>query len=398
MRWRRARLVGPASGRIAIVLALLAVLPLTACSPPRGIEAARVLADLSDTEAGHGTEEFVVPIEVAFAPGSGVTAGDLYWPDRADAALVLVPGVVPEGKDDPRLIALAQTLVRAGFAVLVPDIGNLRAQRVSPDDARGIASAIAYLDSCGIPRGLPSVGVMAISYAAGPAILAALRPETASQLRFLVAIGGYHDLEAVVTFFTTGFFRTEPDQPWQHRTPNAYGKWVFVAANAERLAEPGDRAALTEMAARKLRDLDAGVADLRQGLGPQGRAVVALLDNRDPDRAAVLIAGLPQEVRSDLTALDLARQDLSQLRVRVLLVHGRDDPIIPSTESQALAEAAPAGTATLYLVDSLTHVELSPAGLVDGFKLWRAIMWLLAERDVAPTPNQAACLHAGTAR
>jgi pimeloyl-ACP methyl ester carboxylesterase len=397
MRWRRARIVGSAAGRIAIVLALLAVLPLTACSPLRGIEAARVLADLSDAEAGRGTEESVVPTEVAFAPDSGVTAGDLYWPDRADATLALVPGVVPEGKDDPRLVALAQTLTHAGFAVLVPDIVNLRAQRVSPDDARAIASAIAYLANCG-PRGLPSVGVMAISYAAGPAFLAALRPETASQLRFLVAIGGYHDLEAVVTFFTTGFFRTAPDQPWQHRAPNAYGKWVFVAANAERLAEPDDRAALAEMAARKLRDLDAGIADLRSGLGPQGRAVLALLDNGDPDRAAALIAGLPPAVRGDLAALDLARRDLSQLQVQTLLVHGRDDPIIPSTESQALARAAPAGTATLYLVDSLAHVELSPAGLVDGLKLWRAITWLLAQRDAAPAPNLAACRGTGAAR
>ena len=82
---------------------------------------------------------------------------------------------------------------------------------------------------------------MAISYAAGPAILAALRPDTAPQVRFLVAIGGYYDTEAVVTFFTTGYYRSGPDQPWQQGEPNAYGKWVFVAANAERLDDPGDR-------------------------------------------------------------------------------------------------------------------------------------------------------------
>jgi pimeloyl-ACP methyl ester carboxylesterase len=362
---------------------------LVGCSPPRAIEAARVLADLSQPPAEGAQEPGVAPTVVAFSPGSGVAVGDLYWPDGAETALVLVPGVVPEGKDDPRLVALAQTLVRARFAVLVPEIVSLRAQKVSPDDARAIAAAIAWLADCSEPADEPSVGVMAISYAAGPAILAALRPDAAPRVRFLVAIGGYYDVEAVATFFTTGYFRTGPDQPWQHGEPNAYGKWVFIAANAERLEDAGDRAALAAMAERKLQDLDADVADLEAGLGPEGRAVTALLDNRDPDRVPALIENLPVTVRADLADLDLSRADLSQLDVRLLLVHGRDDPIIPSTESEALAAAAP--DATLYLVDSLAHVELDPAGLVDGFRLWRAIYRLLALRDAAPRPDREAC-------
>jgi fermentation-respiration switch protein FrsA (DUF1100 family) len=384
-----ARLARPVSAR-RILIALLAVLPLSACSPPRAIEAARVLSDLSRTDAESSQEAGIAPTSVAFPPGSGVAGGDLYWPADALAALVLVPGVVPEGKDDPRLVDLAQTLVRARFAVLVPDIVSLRAQKVSPEDARAIAAAITWLAGCSEHADARSVGVMAISYAAGPAILATLRPDAGPRVRFLVAIGGYYDLEAVVTFFTTGYFRTGPEEPWQQGEPNAYGKWVFIAANAERLDDPGDRAALAAMAERKLKDLDANVADLEAGLGPQGRAVTALLDNRDPDRVPALIQDLPEAVRADLAALDLSHRDLAQLAARLLLVHGRDDPIIPSTESEALAAAAAEGT-TLYLVDSLAHVELSPAGLIDGWKLWRAVYWLLAERDTAPRPDRELC-------
>ncbi len=149
------------------------------------------------------------------------------------------------------------------------------------------------------------------------------------------------------------------------------------------------------MAARKLRDLNADVTDLQAGLGPQGLAVTALLDNQDPDRVPVLIQNLPEAVRSDLAALDLAQQDLTRLHARLLLVHGRDDPIIPSTESESLAAAAP--DTTLYLVDSLAHVELDPTGLVDGIRLWRAISWLLAERDAAPEPRRADCQRSGSA-
>jgi pimeloyl-ACP methyl ester carboxylesterase len=390
MQWDRAWLMWRIVRRY-----LLIGLPvwLAACSPPRAIEAARALADLSspDDPDAASRSDAIEPVEIAYEGPSGPAVADLYWPDHAAAAVVLVPGVVPEGKDDPRLIDLAQTLARARFAVLVPDIANLRAQKVSPEDARAIAAAIAELGRCTVPAGGPSVGVVAISYAAGPAILAALRPDTAEKVRFVAAIGGYYDLQAVVTFFTTGYFRPAPDQPWQQGEPNAYGKWVFIAANAERLDDPADRAALAAMAERKLRDLDADVADLQAGLGPEGRSVMALLDNRDPDRVPALIAGLPEAVRHDLEALDLARQDLSPLQARLLLVHGRDDPIIPSTESRKLAAAAPDALPRLYLVDSLAHVELSPAGLIDGWKLWRAIYWLLAERDAAPAPQREAC-------
>ena len=43
------------------------------------------------------------------------------------------------------------------------------------------------------------------------------------------------------------------------------------------------------------------------------------------------------------------------------------------------------------MVDSLAHVELDPAGLVDGWKLWRAVYALLALRDAAPRPDREAC-------
>jgi hypothetical protein len=373
---------------------LLAALMLGACSPPRALEAARVLADVA---AGSGPSRLKAttpqPQRSTLAGGEpGALLGDLYWPgEPAAAALVLVPGAVEAGKDDPRLVAFANTFARARFAVLVPEIPNLRTQQLSAEDAEPIAAAIHHFASCLRAAQQPAVGLLAISYAAGPALLAALAPSTGDLVGFAVAIGGYYDVEAVVTFFTTGYFREGADGRWRHREPNAYGKWVFVRANAARLAEPTDRAVLAEIAARKLNDLDAEIADLRARLGPEGRAVMALLANRDPERVPALIAALPAPIRADLRALDLERHDFSRLPFDLILVHGRDDPIIPASESQALAAAAPADRTSLYVVDSLTHVELDPAGLLDGVELWRAIYRLLSERDALPAPDWDRC-------
>ena len=118
---------------------------------------------------------------------------------------------------------------------------------------------------------------------------------------------------------------------------------------------------------------------------------MALLDNRDPDRVPALIDGLPAPIRADLDALDLKRRDLSQLPFDLILLHGRDDPIIPATESQALAAAAPDDKVSLYVIDRLTHVEMGPGALLDSVGLWRAIYRLLSRRDAAPAPDAARC-------
>ena len=383
-----ARLTGAA-------LALWCVLALVGCSPPRALEAAKVLGDIA---AGSGPSALKrttpAPERMAIAgPENDQPLGDLYWPgEDAVAVLVMVPGAVEQGKDDPRLVAFANTFARARFAVLVPEIPNLRTQNLSPEDAAPIGAAIRYLGGCVAPTERPgAVGVVAISYAAGPALLAALDPSNRDLIGFFSAIGGYYDVEAVITFFTTGYSRGGPETSWRHREPNAYGKWVFVRANAARLADSADQAVLAEIAARKLDDLNADIADLRPRLGPEGRALMALLDNRDPERVPALIDGLPAPIRADLDALDLKRRDLSQLPFDLILLHGRDDPIIPATESQALAAAAPDDKASLYVIDRLTHVEMGPGALLDSVGLWRAIYRLLSRRDAAPAPDAARC-------
>jgi pimeloyl-ACP methyl ester carboxylesterase len=296
--------------------------------------------------------------------------------------MVLVPGVTPQGLDDPRLVAFAGSLARAGFLVLVPDIANLRALKVRASDAVPIADAVRHLaHATGSAASAPRVALAAISYAAGPALLAALEPDVTPDIAFLLLIGGYYDMTAVVTFFTTGAYREAPGKPWLYGKPNAYGKWAFVRSNAEVLSTPADRRLLAEIARRKLADLAAEVSDLTAGLGPEGRSVLALLDNRDPERVPGLMASLPAAVADNMRGLDLAGRDLAALDLPVFLLHGRDDPVIPFSESRALAAALPEGAARLYLADNLSHVELSPGGVGDALTLWEAAYRLLEARD-----------------
>ncbi|MCW5699603.1 MAG: hypothetical protein KIT00_07165 [Rhodospirillales bacterium] len=366
--------------RSFLILALVVV--VSGCSPSRVLEAVDVLDDI---DAGSGPSDLKQATseptrkEVRFVTEDTRFAADLYLPaEDPRAGMVLIPGAAPTGKDDPRLVDFAKTMARARFEVLVPDLPNMRALRVTSGDARLVAESVTYMARRGQDRPL---GLTTISFAVGPAVLALFEPGVGRDVDFVVSVGGYYDMEAAITFFTSGAFRETPDMAWKNRTPNAFGKWLFVLSNADRLPDPRDRDALRAMARAKLQDSDADVSAVAANLGPDGRAVTALLNNRDPDRVPDLVAALPSAIVEEIRALDLKTRGLDTLDAQFVLVHGRDDPIIPETESMKFAKAAGPARARLYLVDSLRHVDPQPPGVTDTLILLRAIYRVLSLRD-----------------
>lgn len=383
-------------GRVGWFLLIAALtLPLLAgCAPKRHYEALLVLADIA---AGNGPSRLkeTTPSprrqSIAFDMDGRVHSGDLYLPADAEptAGIVLVPGMVPEGKDEPRLVAFATTLARARFAVMVPDLSGYRQLRIHPSDARIVADAFAYLAGRAefAPEG--RVGLAAFSYGVGPALLAALEEDLRERVRFVVGVGGYHDLTRAARYLTTGYFLAE--ERWQYLAPDDYGKLVLVST-AGAYVEAGDARIFERIIERRLKDRTADLSDLAERLGPQGRAVYAFAVNADPESFASLYAALPQTMRTDMAALSLHNKDLTPVRARLILVHGRSDNLIPWPESAALAAAVHPSQSHLYLLHSiLGHVDLRLShvlswrfltrDLPDIFSIWCAVDALLSERQ-----------------
>jgi hypothetical protein len=378
--------------RLIVILVVTAGLAAALSMGParRAIESALLLRELGANAASAEVAPRDVSAlrrTIAFRVAGRNYAADFYrTAAEPRAALLLVPGLAPDGKDDRRLVDLAVILARARFAVLVPDIASLRAQRVSAENVRQIADALGYLatadglidETIRAPRPL---GIAAISYSVGPALLATLESGLAGRVDFMVAIGGYYDVESVVTYFTTGYYRDTANVPWTKGAPNDYGKWLFVGANSDAIMDMRDRITLRAIAARRMTDGGAEIGDLSATLGPEGRSVEALLANRDPDAVGRLIAALPTKLRDNLGALNLRGHDLAGAPRDVILIHGRDDRIIPVSESIGLAAALPAARGHLYVVEHLAHADLEPGDWSDILTLWQATYRLLRLRD-----------------
>lgn len=373
--------LGSFAVRLAAALAL--ALAAAACGPsPR--EAALLLGDIaSGPGASTFKDETPAPTRREIRWGEGGVA-DLYMPGDGDALarVVFIPGLSELGKDDWRLVPMAESLARARFAVLVPDIANIRALRVSPADADEIGAAARWLSQQTISgRGPQRVGIVGASYAAGPGLLAATDPRFADSVAFLFTIGAYYDVHAAIVYAVTGKYRESEDGPWLSGDPTAFARWSFVKANAPRVPDPRDQVTLAAIGGRKLADPSADVSDLVPLLGPDGRTVYALFTESDPERAQALLLQLPPAVRADIDGLNLRGRDLSAFRGEAILIHGADDPAVPAVQSRLLAEAL-GDRAALHTAGALNHAEFKGAPSIgDQITLWRAAYRLLSIRD-----------------
>lgn len=390
--------------RRALLFFLLVPFLLTACVSPESWEAVRVLKDIDAGDAPSALKQTTTTPrrrEIGYRvvqPGTGQPGppqrADLYHPNRADpddldGALVLVPGFTSSGKNDRRLVALAKSFARSGFLVLVPDLRGSRETRVRLGDARRIADAVVHLSArpeLGRLAGAgttPEVGLVAISYAVGLAVLATTESDAKERTGFLVGLGGYYDTTEVVRFTTTGAYRLPGERRWRNLKPLRAAKWYFLSGNIDALEDPQDRAVLTAIAEIRQRSGREALVDgqgrgLVAQLGPEGRSLYALMTNEAPAQVESLLDALPESLRAQLDALSLRERDLSHLAGRLILIHGREDPLVPFSESLALSRAVP-GT-ELFLIDGFSHINPRSVGVIGKLQLADAIQAILARR------------------
>lgn len=277
-----------------------------------------------------------LPRGIGFAPG-----------------IMVVPGMHELGINEPRLVAFARSLAASGYFVMTPLVPGLADYRVRGESADLIGTAAqSFAQQLNAPR----VGILAISFSGGLALLAASDPQYAPSIAWVASIGGYYDLAHVLRFFATDE-AVRPDGSVEHLTPHEYGPLIVIYDEPQDFFAPQD--APTAHKALKLLLSGNGKASeaLTKTLTPAGQQIMQ--DIYHKQRASLAPAVLSEiDKRSDQLAAASPAGHLRFLQVPVLLLHGADDPIIPPTEMLWLERDIP----KQYLVAAL----ISPAiGHVD---------------------------------
>ena len=272
--------------------------------------------------------------EVAYPTGSGLGSADLYVPagDGVHSAVLLVLGVNPAGRDDPRVVGLAEGLARSGAVVMIPWSEDLAANRVRTEEIEALVRAFEFMT--GHERVDPDrAGVGGFCVGASLVTVAATDPRIRDDVLFVNFFGGYYsarDLMAAV--LTQRRFYNEISEPW---TPKQLSRDVVTAHLIEGMSDPQEVSALRRVFIQQDAVLDPVSLS---SLSEEAQAVHRLLSGTDLSETRRLLAQLPGPTISTLLSIS-PELSIHNLKARLLIMHDREDQLVPAYESRRLAEA-----------------------------------------------------------
>jgi pimeloyl-ACP methyl ester carboxylesterase len=324
--------------------------------------------------------------EITYARGAESLPATVYRPSGSGAlpGWVVLHGLTYTGRQHPSLVRFAAAVAAAGNVVLVPDIPEWRALRVAPavtvDTIRAAVQALQSRADVAHEH----AGLFGFSFGATQALMASCEPDVRSLLSGVAAWGGYCDLRRLFDFAMTG--EHELDGVEYRVAGDPYGIWImtgnYLTAMEGFEHAAGAAAALHELALEAGRSglyawdpaFDATKATLRARLAVPDREVFDMIappttaPPADPARTRTLARRLAEAVLRVDPLMDPTPY-LPRVTVPTLLAHGRDDRLIPFTETLRLRRALPPEVVRGCTITSLfahsggTRSGLGPLGL-----------------------------------
>jgi len=314
-----------------IVIVVLAMIFLA--KPVKvGLRAAAAMLDLGASYKRNvkAIPKNILTSEVAYSCGDRDIVANLYRPNdqRRHSGLILAHGAIKGGKDDRALWFAGQSLARAGYVVLVPQLDYLSKFRLHQDDIEVLVAGFQYLARQEFSNG--KIGMFGVCLSAPLALLAATEPSISRDVAVVSSWGGFYNiddwLQAVIS---ERYIDGGRAKPWRPRTVlmEETPKWLI-----ELLPDPSDRVCIEKMLRGNSTD------SAKSNLTPSGQAMYELLTNRDPERVKDLWARLDPKIRQTLDSLS-PHTKMAQLKTKIAIIHTFTDDVIPWVESCKLAGA-----------------------------------------------------------
>ncbi len=302
-------------------------------------------------------EQRTITIDPA-APGDRPLTALTFAPRgrEPDGALLLIPGLHPDGPTDARMMRFASVLAHGGVYVLSPTLPDLAALKLAPTlmpDARRAFVALEERAPAGIKP-----GVMSISFGSLPALQFAGHPDFRERIGGVMTFGGYARWQAALRFALAGGQGVpfDPlnrpagymqlldglplvDRPPPVDRPRLEAAWLgFVGETWGRpeMKRDGAWQPVAERWARAAHPDDQPLARLGLGLDPRCVAV-----------AEEIVARYLADGTVDF--LD-PRPAIPHIAAPLYIVHGVDDDVIPVGQADELAAATGPEQAVKVLV------------------------------------------------
>ena len=315
---------------------------------------------------------------------------------------VVAPGLHYAAADDPRFDRFCRALATAGLVVVTPFLRPYLALVISSAAADDLEVAWQYAASLCAARSLPRPALFTISFGSCPALELAQREPYRHQIGGLVLFGAFFDFHALARFaISRRAYDGEREIHLSHDPLNAPAVFINLLPFIE-APEPREslQEAWLEMARRTWGRLEMRPRRRRE---PIAEMLAAQLPVEQRELFAIgcgLAPGGPALVESGLAnagshfSFANAGPRVRGLAAPVLIAHGRDDDVIPFSESKKLQAALPPGHPhRLALTGMYGHTSSSLPSASELVSELRSLRELLFAMVDAPHEELFSGLH-----
>jgi pimeloyl-ACP methyl ester carboxylesterase len=324
------------------------------------LRAVSLLQRIADPHAPGWIASYDVhPVDVrdtSFTFKGNQIAARLYMPQGVGSApgILVVHGMHELGIHEPRLVSFARSLAAGGFFVMTPQVPGIADYRVEAESADLIGQAAQNFAQ---QLEVPKVGVLALSFSGGLALIAAGDPQYSNSIAWVAAVGAYYDLAHVLHFFATGE-APRPDGSFEHLSPHEYGALIVIYDEPQDFFAPQDARAARNAIKLLLAGHGKASEELTRTMTPAGRQIMQDIYQKQRTALAPAILAEIEKRQQQLAAASPAGR-LKLLHVPVFLLHGSDDTVIPPTELLWLRRDIPRDDLLGALISpAITHVEV----------------------------------------
>ena len=255
---------------------------------------------------------------------------DHYEPNTQYAGtVVVIHGMSPKGKQDPRISVLCYALSKVGYRVIAPDIESIKKLIICPSQIDAIANILFEIanDELMTPSG--KIGVLAPSFSGAMCLAAASLPEIHDRVKAVCAIGAFTEVETVMSYLLN------------NGAADPYGRFIVLKKIVPLVCSENE---LFQKA------LDAAIEDNLNEISfdefsnAYNRYLGSLTE---PDRQKIrrlfhdsvyreqLFASSKLVLSEELKALDIIHR-IEGLSAKVFLLYGFADAVIPCQQSERL--------------------------------------------------------------
>ena len=295
-----------------------------------------------------------------------ITPLRVFKPKKAQkTTYILFPGASPFAEDHPGMIGLATTIMNLGYNVFIPRIPPLKALSITSENIKWFAKAYEeIINRNDVDKA--NVAIIGISFGGSLLLKATLDKKIKSNPpRSMLMYGSCFDLEAGLNFLLTG--EIKHNGKIGHIPPNDWGLTVLFHNFIKTVDTGFDTTKIQAVLAARVADELDEVEKLKASLSNHDFQFVhsVLTAKCTPE-----IAEIAQEIiksQADFLKQVSPSSFCEQIDMKIFIMHGANDSMVPYTESVKLGTNLPNNKLLISYI--YEHKEISTnSGLITKIK------------------------------